>query len=99
QATGQLAAGIAHEINNPTGYILSNLKTVREYLVELSAHLRRATGSAPREDIEAMLVDFDSALADCHTGAERIRRIVRGLREFVHPDEAELHEVDLCEVL
>jgi signal transduction histidine kinase len=119
QATGQLAAGIAHEINNPTSYILSNLATVRGYLQELDGHLRvegeeplgesRAQGSGaalaarPRrlekKELDFLLQDFDSAIADCQRGAERIRNIVRGLREFVHPDEALLREVDIRQLL
>src|SRR4051812_6113106 len=109
QATGQLAAGIAHEINNPTGYILSNLGTLRGYLQDLGRALRperrSEAGGTPGpaaptpEDVDFLLRDFDSALADCQGGAERIRAIVQGLREFVHTDEAVLRPVDLNALL
>jgi C4-dicarboxylate-specific signal transduction histidine kinase len=83
QAIGQLSAGIAHEINNPLSYILSNLKCLNEAL----------QGSPPGR--ETLAAEFRGALADSLEGAERIRRIVQGLREFAHLDERELRTVDL----
>jgi PAS domain S-box-containing protein len=115
QAIGQLAAGIAHEINNPAGYILSNLGTMAEYFADLDRYLRAAeeglravrTGEDAARlqrtleslradlDLEDLLRDLPSAIADCRHGAEKIRDIVKSLREFTHPDDGERSPADL----
>jgi signal transduction histidine kinase/CheY-like chemotaxis protein len=106
QAIGQLSAGIAHEINNPVGYILSNLTALKEYLADLTRLLRASLGADPglerlRGEIDAdfMLEDFGKALEETRQGAERIRDIVRGLREFSHVDEGERVAVDLRDLV
>jgi len=106
QAIGQLSAGIAHEINNPVGYILSNLTSLKEYLADLSRLLRASLEHDPglerlRGEIDAtfLLEDFDKALEETRQGAERIRDIVRGLRDFSHVDDGERTEADLRDLI
>jgi len=119
QAIGQLAAGIAHEINNPTGYILSNLGTVSEYFAELTRFIRTVEEGLPgvraaseaaalleklralKEaiDLDVLLKDLPAALLDCRHGAEKIRDIVKSLREFSHPDRDRPVPADLNEMV
>jgi signal transduction histidine kinase/CheY-like chemotaxis protein len=116
QALGQLAAGIAHEINNPVGYILSNLGSIRDYLGDLRGLLEAALEAArsvgpedearkaldrvrDRIDAPFLLEDFGKAVDETRQGAERIRDIVRSLREFSHVDDGEIRPSDLNEIL
>jgi PAS domain S-box-containing protein len=84
---GTLAGGVAHEINNPLSYVLSNLRYLSGELVEMEA--RTAPGWLP----EARQV-LDETLA----GAERVRRIVQDLHAFSRPSER-LGPVDVHRVL
>jgi signal transduction histidine kinase len=69
---GRLAAGVAHEINNPLGFVKANIAYVQEHL---------GTGAAEADRPEAL-----GALADAAEGVERIRRIVADLRGFCRED-------------
>ncbi|MET0591504.1 MAG: response regulator [Polyangiaceae bacterium] len=79
---GQLAAGIAHEINNPLAYAMGNLSFAIE-------HLQGLPDSAPE------LLTVLAALRDALEGAERVRRTVRDLKMFARPESDRRGPVDV----
>lgn len=103
---GQLAAGVAHELNNPVGFVYANIEILAQYFDDLSRLLRTIDGGAAAEVIEdlkkeigypSMMDDIASILGDCRDGAERIRGIVQNLRTFSRLDEAEYTETNIHE--
>ncbi len=88
---GVLAAGVAHEINNPLTYVLSNADLAREQIVQVRDALARvaATSGADPGPWHRSLAEVEEWLGEIHLGAERIRRIVNDLRVFGRPDDGE----------
>lgn len=107
---GQLAAGIAHELNNPVGFVYSNLDILSQCVGDLIKLLNyydqtdlpeeiasNAAVIKQQIDYEAALEDLSSIICDCREGAERIRDIVQNLRTFSRLDEAEFKKTDIHE--
>ena len=86
---GTLAAGVAHEINNPLAYVISNL----EYIGDLSATLAQRS-----PDSRASLGDLTLAVAESLSGAQRVRRLVADLKTF-SSFEGELEPLELAPLL
>jgi PAS domain S-box-containing protein len=98
---GQLAAGVAHEINNPIGYILSNLNTMDEYLGELREYIDADDPQSleDRKDILEIVTDFGDAISESLEGANRVKCIVADMKGFSRADSDEKSMTDINEGL
>ncbi|WP_323365289.1 GAF domain-containing protein [Leptothoe sp. PORK10 BA2] len=103
---GQLAAGIAHEINNPVGFISSNLEPLQVYVTGLLELLDLYQQQYPKPeqpiedkiediDMEFILEDLPKIMASMQMGSSRIVDIVRSMQNFSRVDESALKNVDI----
>jgi signal transduction histidine kinase len=92
---GTLAAGVAHEINNPLAYVLLNIGYISEELSKVFPDGADGVGKQSDERINEVLV----ALEHARNGAERIRDIVRNLKTFSRPEDDTCAPLNVVQVL
>ena len=111
---GVLVAGVAHEINNPVGFISGNLEHAEKYTESLLHLLKlyedQAQVDSPDRsseiqawcdtiDLDFIRTDFPCLIQSMKMGSERIKKIVLSLRTFSRQDEAECKFVNIHEGL
>ena len=107
---GQLAAGVAHEINNPIGFVMSNFSTLREYTDVITEYFFYASQLAEKTDNETasamkemdenenftfLFSDIKNIMNDCDDGLRRVKEIVSNLKSFARGDEEVTEEFEI----
>ena len=114
RAMGRLAAGLAHEVNNPLTFVLANLESLREshqvirrFIRQLRVDLSTREAITPQSfeqiaadsNLQEIIEDAADMLTDCYKGMHRIQDIARSLGTFSRADDDHAEMVDLTRVV
>jgi signal transduction histidine kinase len=95
---GELAAGIAHEINNPLAFVMSNFSNIKEYSIPITELLMKVKDTPELQevwkakDIDFLLEDLPELIDESQKGLDRIAKIVNSMRNFARTSDEDTTE-------
>lgn len=101
---GQLAAGVAHEINNPIGYVFSNLRTLAGYVEDMMSIIDAIDSTDSLEalrqikkqlEYDYIREDIRSLISESEDGIDRVKLIISAMKDFSHIGEDSFQPADL----
>ncbi|GAB2909130.1 sensor histidine kinase [Rheinheimera gaetbuli] len=96
---GSLAAGVAHEINNPLAFVISNIDVLCRYSNQLISAATDHTLSVPEQQLRMMQEDLPELESDINHGLVRIKDIVKHLLFFGRTDSDQPTQIPLQDVV
>jgi signal transduction histidine kinase len=105
---------VAHEINNPVGFVTSNMSSLADYVAQLfdlidqyqktltalpEEHRAALQAAAKRIDLDYLREDIPNLLKESRDGLNRVKDIVSGLRDFSRADDGQWKPTDITEIL
>jgi signal transduction histidine kinase len=101
---GRIAGGVAHEINNPSGFIMSNLESLKGYVASInqlydSVKSGQELSGQDLAELAWVIGDAPDLIEESLEGMRRIVKIVRSLEISAYPDKGGSHEADITEIL
>ncbi|MGD8607173.1 MAG: ATP-binding protein [Myxococcales bacterium] len=114
RTVGRLAAGLAHEVNNPLTFVLANLESLREshqsmrrFIRKLRVELATQEAITPLSferlmtdaNLQELMDDIADMLTDCYKGMHRIQDIARSLGTFSRADDDQAEQADITRIV
>jgi len=91
---GELSTGIAHEINNPLSFVISNLESLKKYFGSMMQAIEKG-GTPPKEIID----DIPSLMVETEDGLNRVKKLVEEINFLAHPGSGDKIEASLSEII